>query len=244
MGRVKLRLEIKETEATIITEDKFIPLVIEEVKHQRFLLEKYIQRDPLFLWTLKPHSVSYNAPEIIRLMASASTKVGVGPMAAVAGAIAYLAVRAAVRQGAQFIVFDNGGDIALYTEEPVIIGIYSGGKTDHLAFKVQPRNTIIGICSSSGKMGRSLSLGRADLATVISPDPALADAAATAVGNFIKNVDPTEIENAILEFLKPGIEGLMVINEGYIGLGGHLPELVFLENPIDFPFCIDQTKGS
>ncbi len=242
MDRVKIRLKLEETEATVITERTYLPLVINEVKQQRNLLKNYLREDPFFLMTLDPYKVPVNAPEIVRIMASSSSRVGVGPMAAVAGAIAYFAVRAAVNQGANFIVFDNGGDIALYTEEPVIIGIYSGGQTNQLAFKVQSCRRILGICSSSGKFGHSLSLGQADLATVISPDPALADAAATAVCNSIKRPDPTEIEKVIQRFLSTEIEGIMVINEGYVGLGGHLPELVFIKNPISFPYLIENTN--
>lgn len=226
MDRIRYRLRIKETIATIIAERKFIPVAAEEVCYQRIILEDYISKDPIFLRTLKPYYVPESAPEIVKKMAEASARAGVGPMASVAGAIAYFAVRAMVDKGARYAIFENGGDIAIFTEEPVVIGLYSGEKIKNLGFKIEPRPSIVGLCTSSGKMGHSLSFGQADSVTVISEDPILADAIATAAGNWIKMDDPDQIEKTINRFLIPKVEGIMVVMNEHIGLGGKLPEII------------------
>lgn len=226
MGKIRYRLRIKETIATIIAESKFIPVAAEEVCYQRIVLEDYISRDPEFFKTLKPYFVPENAPEIVKKMAAASARAGVGPMASVAGAIAYFAVRAMVNKGARYAIFENGGDVAIFTEEPVVIGLYAGEGLKNLGFKIEPRPSIIGLCSSSGKMGHSLSFGQADSVTVVSEDPVLADAVATAAGNWIKNDNPRQMQKTIERFLIPGVEGIMVVMNGQIGLGGKLPEII------------------
>jgi len=226
MERIRYRLRIKETIATIIAESKFIPVAAEEVCYQRIVLEDYLSKDPEFFKTLKPYFAPENAPEIVKKMAAASARAGVGPMASVAGAIAYFAVRAMVESGARYAIFENGGDIAIFTEEPVVIGLYAGEGLKNLGFKIEPRPSIIGLCSSSGKMGHSLSFGQADSVTVVSEDPVLADAVATAAGNWIKNDNPRQIQKTIERFLIPGVEGIMVVMNGQIGLGGKLPEII------------------
>jgi ApbE superfamily uncharacterized protein (UPF0280 family) len=165
-------------------------------------------------------------------MAKASFRAGVGPMASVAGAISYFAVREMVKEGAKHVIFENGGDIAMFISEPVIIGIYSGEKVKNLGLRFKPKNSIIGVCTSSGKMGHSLSFGKADSVTVISEDPVLADAVATALCNSIDEEDPDKIERAINRFLIHGIEGVIVVIGNLVGLGGNLPE--FIETPIPY----------
>jgi uncharacterized protein len=56
-------------------------------------------------------------------------------------------------------------------------------------------------------VGHSLSFGKADAAIVISPSAALADAAATAVGNLVQ--DARDMSRAI-EFVR-GVEGIVGI---------------------------------
>ncbi len=219
--------------ARIIAEEKFFRLAEEEVIFQRLILEEYISRHPLFLHTLEPYPVQEEAPEIIQKMAQASAIAGVGPMAAVAGAIAYFAVRAMVKEGARQVIFENGGDIAMFLSEPVIISLYAGERVKNLAFRVKPRDSIFGICTSSGRWGHSLSLGQAEAATVIASNPVLADALATAVGNEVKEENGEKIEKTINKYLKLGAEGILVVMGDLVGLGGHLPELICAPSPYE-----------
>jgi len=198
-----------------------------EITRQRKILEDYIKRHPDFQRSFKPLELKSKAPEVAQRMARAAELVGVGPMAAVAGAMAQLAVEAGIRAGAREVIVDNGGDIYLQTTEPVIIGLYPGdsGSLGQLAFSLQACDTPLSICSSSGKMGHSISLGQCDLATVVAKDAALADAAATQAANLVKTV--SDVEQALQRIVAvEGIDGVMIVKEGHVGLAGKLPPLV------------------
>jgi ApbE superfamily uncharacterized protein (UPF0280 family) len=204
--------------------------VTQEIIRQRAILEGYIRRDPRFQHSLQPLAVKADAPEVARRMARAAKIVGVGPMAAVAGAMAQLAVEAGLEAGAAEAIVDNGGDIYLKTAEPVIIGLYPGGSEPigRLAFSLQASDTPLSICSSSGKMGHSLSLGRCDLATVVARDAALADAAATQAANLVRTID--DVEPALNRMAAvEGVSGVMIVKDGHVGLAGKLPPLVKID---------------
>lgn len=206
--------------------DKF-DVVVAQIVRQRRILEEYIARDPEFKTALVPIDLRADAPEIARRMAWAARRVGVGPMAAVAGAMAQIAAEAALAAGAEEVIVDNGGDIYLKAIEPVLVTLGTGTTrlADRLAFSVQPHETPIAICSSSGKMGPSMSFGLCDLATIVAKDAALADAAATQAGNLVKTVD--DVDAALESILRlEGIDGVMLVKDDRVGLAGHLPRLV------------------
>ncbi len=201
--------------------------VTAEVVLQRRILEEYIGRHPDFRRSLEPLELLAGAPEVAQSMVRAARIVGVGPMAAVAGAMAQCVGLAALDAGACEVIVDNGGDIYIRAVEPVIIGLKTGTTdlADRLAFSLQADDTPISICSSSGQMGHSMSLGECDLATVVARDAALADAAATQAANLVRNVDDIDpaLENiAAIE----GVEGVMIIKGARVGLAGKLPPLV------------------
>jgi ApbE superfamily uncharacterized protein (UPF0280 family) len=201
--------------------------VTREIVRQRAILEEYIRLHPHFHHSLEPVAVKAGAPEVARRMAWAAAKVGVGPMAAVAGAMAQLAVEAGLKAGAGEAIVDNGGDIYLQTFEPLIIGLFPGESEQigRLAFSLQASDTPLSICSSSGKMGHSLSLGQCDLATIVAKDAALADAAATRAANLVKTV--ADVEPALNHLVAvDGISGVMIVKDGHVGLAGKLPPLV------------------
>jgi len=88
-----------------------------------------------------------------------------------------------------------------------------------VGIKIPAEDTPIGVCTSSGKIGHSLSFGRADAVVVLSRDAALADAAATAVGNAVKTGD--EIEKGIhLARRIPGVLGVVIVVDDRIGAWG------------------------
>ncbi|MBW6487102.1 MAG: UPF0280 family protein [Syntrophobacterales bacterium] len=201
--------------------------VTREIVRQRAILEEYLRRHPLFQHSLAPVAARADAPEVAKRMAHAANRVGVGPMAAVAGAMAQLAVEAALQAGAAEVIVDNGGDIYLQTVEPVLIGLYPGeaGKIGQLAFSLRAADTPLSICSSSGKMGHSLSLGECDLATIVAKDASLADAAATLAANLVKDVG--DVENTLNHMVAiDGISGVLIVKNGHVGLAGKLPPLV------------------
>lgn len=198
-----------------------------EIVRQRRILEDYIARHPAFGVSFEPVELLPDAPEVARRMAKAAGSVGVGPMAAVAGAMAQWAAEAGLKAGAVEAIVDNGGDLYIKAARPVVVALHAGmGKlANHLAFSLQPDDTPVAICSSSGRMGHSTSLGQCDLATVVARDGALADAAATQAANLVRTIDDVD---AALERIMAidGIDGLIVVKDDRIGLAGRLPPLV------------------
>ena len=82
----------------------------------RQVLEAYIARDPFFQATFSPYTADSDEPGHHADVLPLHGKPGVGPMAAVAGAIAWAGIEAMQESGAVFGVIDNGGDIALISQ--------------------------------------------------------------------------------------------------------------------------------
>jgi len=208
--------------------------VTAEVIRQRQILEDYIGRHPDFGRSFEPLELHDDAPSIAQGMAHAARLAGVGPMAAVAGAMAQCAVEAGLEAGAQEVIVDNGGDIYLRAAAPVIIGLDTGAAklADRVAFSLEPGDTPIAICSSSGRMGHSTSLGQCDLATVVSKDAALADAAATRAANLVRTAEDVD---AALEQIAAidGVDGVMIVKDARVGLAGQLAPLVKIQQDHD-----------
>lgn len=203
-----------------------LDLITAEIVRQRELLEQYILLQPLFRTSLEPIGLLPGAPPIAERMAAAAAQTGVGPLAAVAGAIAQAAAEAALAGGATEAIVENGGDLYLASPQPLRVGIYAGPGSafNCLAFEFTPEQLPLSLCSSSSLMGHSLSFGRCQLASVLAKDAPLADAAATLAGNLVRcaaDIDPT-----LTRLLRiPGIQGAVIICEEKIGLGGNLPKL-------------------
>ena len=229
---IRERFQLKETIVTIIAEDDvYIEVAKREIQKCRSKIEGYIRKDDFFEVTFEPYTCPKDAPEIIKKMCKSSEKLNVGPMSTVAGIIAECIIKAMTAKGAKHAVVDNGGDIALFSDKKVNVGIYTGNQsTEHLAFQVLPENKIIGICTSSGRIGHSVSFGDTDAVTVISHDVSLADAAATALGNLV-NADK-DIKGAFK--ILDGIEkiiGAMIVIDNKIGLWGEVPQIIQAKVP-------------
>ncbi len=192
------------------------------VRKYRQQLERYIEKDPAFQSSLEPLEVPASAPAIIRRMAEAGRSADVGPMAAVAGALAECVGRELLAFSPEVIV-ENGGDIFLKVKHRRTIGIFAGDSplTGKLGLQIEPRDTPMGICTSSGTVGHSLSYGRADAVVVVAPSATLADAAATAIANRVSQAE--DINNG-LEFARgvPGIRGVIIIVGENIGVRGDI----------------------
>ena len=231
---IRERFQLKETIVTIIAEDDvYIEVAKREIQKCRSEIEGYIRKDDFFEITFEPYTCPEDAPEIIKKMCKSSEKLNVGPMSTVAGIIAECVIKAMIAKGAKHAVVDNGGDIALFSDKKVNVGIYTGNQsTEHLAFQVLPENKIIGICTSSGKIGHSLSFGNTDAVVVVSHDVSLADASATALGNIVNIKKDIKGAFKILENIKK-ITGAMIIIDNKIGLWGKLPPIIQAKVPYD-----------
>lgn len=217
---VSFRAAIKETDLYIRALKDLSFEAVAAIGEVRRPLEQYIQEHPIFLHSLEPLPVEKDSPEIVQRMAQAALLVNVGPMAAVAGAVAEMVGERLLKLSSEVIV-ENGGDIFLKISKKRKIGIYAGGSafTGKLAIELEPGQTPLGICTSSGSVGPSLSLGLADAAVILARSAALADAAATAVGNRVRSAEDIE---AALEFGQSisGIIAIVIIAGDHMGVRG------------------------
>ena len=204
-GLISFNVVVAQTDLYIRSQRNVKDKTLDSVLKHRGSLEAYIKSHPLFLTTLDTYQAESGAPAIVKEMARVSQLTGVGPMAAVAGAIAEAVGRDLLAFSSEIIV-ENGGDIFLKTSQKRLVGIYAGRSslTKKIALEIVPEETPLGIGTSSGTVGHSLSLGSADAVIALSSSAALADAAATALGNMVRHADdiPRAIEKA------RGIEGL------------------------------------
>jgi len=185
-------------------------------------LEDYISEQSEFLHSLEPVAVPEDAPLIVRQMARAGALAGTGPMAAVAGAVAETVGRVLLSESDEVLI-ENGGDTWLSITEPVRLNVFPGNVyfEQGIAIQIVPGQTPCSVCTSSGKMGHSLSLGKADGVTVIADTGALADAAATAAANLVQNTEdiPEALEHAAA--IK-GVTGVLIIHRDQIGALGNI----------------------
>jgi len=184
------RVKVDTTDLLIRARKDLSEKAERSVRRFRKEILDHIEKQESFLTSLDPVEKYDGAPPIIRRMYEASEKADVGPMAAVAGAIAEFTGKDLLGDSDEVIV-ENGGDIWMKLAEPTVVNLFPGGIyfAGKIFLKIDPDRTPCGICTSSAKMGHSLSFGRADAATVISGDAALADAVATGLGNRVKSED-------------------------------------------------------
>ena len=219
---VSFNVVVKETDLYIRATKNLKSKALRLVLKYRDTLERYIERYPSFLTSLKPLPSTDDAPHIVQSMLESARKVGVGPMASVAGAIIEF-VGSELLAFSPEVIVENGGDIFLKSLRKRVVGIYAGESplTGKIGLEIAGEETPLGICTSSGTVGHSLSYGKADAVVALSSSATLADAAATAIGNLIE--EPDDIPNGI-EFAK-GVEelkGLLIIKDDKIGLWGEV----------------------
>ena len=216
------QVAVKETDLYIRAATDLSRKAHKLVVKYRDKLESYIEQHPAFLTSLTPLPVDESAPLIVKEMAVSAAKVGVGPMAAVAGAIAEFVGNELSATSPEVIV-ENGGDIYLKSSQKRLIGIYAGKSplTGKISLEIDGEDTPLGICTSSGTVGHSLSYGKVDAVIALSKSVALADAAATAIGNLI--VQPDDIAKGI-EFAQgiDGLTGVIIIKDDKMGLWGEV----------------------
>ena len=203
-------------------------------RRHRLDLEAYIARRPRFLSSLVPIAPDPEAPALAAAMIAASAAAGVGPMAAVAGAFAAFVGQALAAEFAcRELIVENGGDIWLRFEDEIELSVFAGDSplSERVGVSVPPSFSPLGVCTSSGTVGPSLSLGKADAAMVACRDAdgfgaALADAWATAVGNALVAAEDIEAALALAEG-RPGIVSVIVVKGSRMGIRGELPLKLF-----------------
>ncbi len=213
---------VRETDLMIRASRDLSAPARELVCAERGGLEAYIREHPGFASTLSPWRAQGPAPRLVQEMIAAGRAAGVGPMAAVAGAIAEAVGRGLLEYCAEVIV-ENGGDIFLKTRDAATVALYAGRSPLSLRVGVVigGGGRAVAVCTSSGTVGHSLSFGKADAVCVVAPSGALADAAATAVGNHVRSA--RDLRRAIARGRRiPGVEGLAVVAGGRVAFWGDL----------------------
>ena len=187
-GLVGFPVLVRETDLFILAERDLAKQAEQAVMDLRRSLEAYLAERPEFLDSLEPLESDPLAPELARAMLKAGQRAGTGPMAAVAGAISQ-AVGEALLPYSPAVLVENGGDLYLNAGRELTIGIHAGNSpfSGRLGLKISPEAMPLGLATSSGTVGHSLSLGRADAAVVAAENAALADACATALGNRVRH---------------------------------------------------------
>jgi uncharacterized protein len=222
---VPFRVVERESDLFIMASRDLSGEAREALRDARKMLERYIEGNPAFLASLSPLPPDLRAPPMIQEMISAGITAGVGPMAAVAGAVAEFVARRLLDRCDEAIV-ENGGDIFLASRRDRYVRIFTTNPSfgDRVRLRISKESFPLSVCTSSGIIGPSLSFGLADAATVISSSGSIADAAATALGNMVKS------EAHIAESLETvknfeGVKGILVIIKDRAGIWGDV-ELV------------------
>ena len=224
----KRAFRLKESNCTIISDKEgAIEKAISSIKYHRKQLEKYIKEHPRFFYSLEPVPVD-NGPKVVMLMAEASEKADVGPMAAVAGVLADLAVEAMLNAGCKVAVVENGGEVSAVSNQPIDIALAAGDAALSKEMGFRLKEFPLGVATSSGLFSHALSFGEAEAVTLFAVDAGVADAAATAVANLIK-VDDVQgvIRLGIDRALGiDGVKGVFILYRGVVGKAGQVPELI------------------
>ncbi len=222
---MRTRFQVKETVVTIVCDEEFLRVAEDAIFEARSIIESKIADDPFFGMTYDPYPESEDDDPLIRRMCRASVLSNVGPMAGVAGAVAVYAVERMSEAGAKESIVENGGDIAFLSDRKVPVGLFA----DHpvlkdVAFEISSEG-ITGICSSSAKIGPSVSLGSSNVCTVFSDDVILADCCATALGNLVK--DEASLQEA-LETVGSidGVRGCLACIGDKVAMYGDVPDMV------------------
>ncbi|MCX5821378.1 MAG: UPF0280 family protein [Deltaproteobacteria bacterium] len=222
---IGFNVTVRETDLFISADTNLTSIALASVHRLRSSLESYITAHREFLTSLTPVVYDEWAPEIVREMMRASAKAGVGPMAAVAGAMAEHVGRDLLLH-TRNVIIENGGDIYLKSINDVLVGLFAGRSplSGRVSIKVRKEEMPLGVCTSSGTVGHSLSFGRTDACCVKSGSVALADAAATAIGNIVKS--KKDLQNGLKTGMKiEGVLGMVIIIGDQLGVVGDI-ELV------------------
>ncbi len=226
--KYKRGFNYKETRCTITADSEAAMEVAKSsIERHRGQLERYIRDHPKFLHSLGPVHVS-KGPAIARLMAEAAERAGVGPMAAVAGVLADLAVEDMVSSGAEMAVVENGGEVYAVSNTPINVALAAGDSPLSKCVGFRLEDFPIGVATSSGLYSHALSFGEAEAVTVFAENAGVADAAATAVGNVVKGEDWRKaVEFGIAKALSiEGVKGVLILYRELVGKAGQIPKIV------------------
>lgn len=228
-GETSFNVVVEESDLRITASRDLSSEIAQYLNSIRGELKNYILLHPQFVTSLVPLPQDPGAPPLAQAMLQASQLCQVGPMAAVAGAVAQAVADRFVQESPDILV-ENGGDIYMHsTRERTVALLAKPVQGARLAVRLAPDRFPAALCGSSATIGHSLSFGKADLVTVMARSGALADAAATTLGNLAQSAAqlPLVLERA-QELSRFGVTGVFAQVEGKIGVWGDM-ELAVLE---------------
>ncbi len=221
-GLISFSVCINESDLFISASRKLDKPATDSIIKARVTIENYISNHPEFIRSLVPLPFDAFAPEIIKHMLKAASLCGVGPMAAVAGAVAEF-VGTQLLKLAEEVIIENGGDLFINTNRQLTIGIFAGKSplSGNIGIKILPGEQPVSICTSSAKIGHSLSFGTAEAVTIKSRSATVADAAATAICNIVRHDSDIEIAIEKAKAIS-GVDGVLIIKGENLGMWGDI----------------------
>ncbi len=225
------RIDVGETHIRLTTdiENNNLKNYIYSIRSQ---LKSYILSHRDFLISLEPLKCDdEDLPGIVKKMYESSAFADVGPMACVAGTISEMSLYYLLDFDSKYSIVENGGDIALVSDEKVLCGIYSNNQVlgNDIAFEIKPSRVPLGICTSSGRIGHSISFGVSDSVSVISKSPSIADGLATRIANEVNGeTGEDKVSSAVdcCERFREFFEGVLIICDDNVATVGRLPRIV------------------
>jgi len=229
-GETAFQVVVAQTDLFVVAERPLAREIGDFAAVLRSGLATYLLLHPDFRDSLVPVAPLGHAPEIARDMAEATARFGVGPMAAVAGAVSQ-AVADRFAGVSPNLLIENGGDVFLHSRvERTVALLARPAEGARLGLRFPPESLPAAICASSAKVGHSLSLGRADMVTVVADRGAVADAAATALANRLATAEDLEDMLRLAgSWAGRGVRGVFAQIGDMAGMVGDI-ELVALED--------------
>ncbi len=201
---------------------KMEAVALKKINVLRKKLDDYIKEEPNFKKSLKPFHPGQNAPFEAIEMAKSAENAGIGPMSTVAGLFSQQVAHEIIQNfSVRELVIENGGDICARLNQELVLSVFAGESplSEKIGLVIPPQNQTIGICTSAGTIGPSLSYGKADAVVVVAENALVADAWATALGNKVKS--PDDVEKVIHRAENiPEILSLLIICGDKIGIRG------------------------
>ena len=195
----------------------------------RRAMDAYLLMDPLYKAALTPYDAGLEAPDILKDMSRVSHNTGIGPMSAVAGAVALRVARfLKERFEVSEVIVENGGDIYAQAGSDMDVAVFAGQSvlSEKIGLHIPAESFPLGICTSSGTVGPSLSLGRADAMMIVCRDVLLADSYATAFANRIQTVNDLQ---PVIESIQsiPEILGALAVKDDRLAVTGQYEFRIF-----------------
>jgi ApbE superfamily uncharacterized protein (UPF0280 family) len=176
-------------------------------------LHAYALRNPAVTTSKRPVEVEPDAPAIVREMAAAAARAGVGPMYSFRGALTDHVGRFLARDLDEVTV-SCGGELFILVRKRQKLTIRTGDGPGGVAIVVPPERRGLGVATASGAQAAP-----ADGLAVLAESSMLAAAAAAGVRAILPKQDGFRLALAYLRKV-PGVRGGVLVRDERIGLAG------------------------